>query len=51
MWARVENNIVVEVTEIDPDGRFHPSLIWLECQDEVTPGYRYDEGKFIPEEE
>lgn len=28
-WARVdENNVIQEVTDLDPAGRFHESLIW-----------------------
>lgn len=29
LWHRIENNAVVESTDIDPAGRFHPSLIWV----------------------
>lgn len=29
LWHRIENNTVVESTDIDPAGRFHPSLIWV----------------------
>lgn len=28
MWARVENGTVAELTDIDPAGRFHPSMQW-----------------------
>ncbi|MGH0110774.1 hypothetical protein [Escherichia coli] len=28
MWVRIEKNKVEEITEINPEGRFHPSLIW-----------------------
>lgn len=51
-WARIESNTVAELTDIDPTGRFHPSLIWVECPDYVQPGYLYDGTEFIrPEEE
>ncbi|WP_323115177.1 phage tail assembly chaperone [Pseudomonas guariconensis] len=36
----------MEVTNIDPDNRFHPSLNWVECGAEVMPGNRYDGGAF-----
>lgn len=41
-WARIENNVVMEVTDIDPEGRFHPSLIWVACGDEVDQRWVYD---------
>ncbi|STC91375.1 Uncharacterised protein [Edwardsiella hoshinae] len=46
MWAFVLNNKVIEVTDIDPAGRFHPSLVWVECPDYVQPGYLYDGNDF-----
>ncbi|KEA54153.1 phage domain protein [Mangrovibacter sp. MFB070] len=45
-WARIENNEVVELTDIDPTERFHPSLIWVECPAEVLQGYTYDGTEF-----
>ena len=51
-WSRIENNAVMETTDIDPTDRFHPSLVWVECPDYVQPGYLYDGNVFIePEEE
>lgn len=38
MWARVEDGIVVELTDIDPAGRFHESLVWVPCSDGCKPG-------------
>jgi|SRR5690554_5420881 len=32
MWARIVNSAVAEITDIDPAGRFHPSIRW-----EVVP--------------
>lgn len=49
-WARVENNEVMEITGINPDGRFHPSLIWVECPADVQQGYIRDSGVFKPVE-
>lgn len=48
MWARIENNVVAEVTDIDPAGRFHPSLIWVECTTDVQQNWLYDGKKFSP---
>jgi len=38
MWTRLENNVALELTNIDPEGRFHPSLVWVSCPDDLTPG-------------
>lgn len=38
MWARIENDIIVELTDIDPAGRFHPDLIWILLTEEKTIG-------------
>ena len=47
MWARLENNLVMELTDIDPEGRFHPSLVWVECPADTQQGDLYIDGKFI----
>lgn len=46
MWARIENDTVVEITRIDPAGRFHPSLLWVACDSAVGHGDRYVDGTF-----
>jgi len=46
MWARIESNKVVELTDIDPKARFHPSLVWVKCAATVTVGMLYVDGKF-----
>ena len=48
MWARIEDNKVMEVTDIDPAGRFHPSLVWVACPVGTTGGMVYEEGQFSP---
>lgn len=45
-WALVVDGIVVEVTDIDPAGRFHPSLVWVECDGEVETGWVCEDGVF-----
>lgn len=30
MWCRVDEGRLVEVTDTDPDGRYHPALRWVE---------------------
>lgn len=45
MWHRIEKNVVVETTEIDPVGRFHPSFVWVKDGGaNAGIGFRYDEG-------
>ncbi len=51
MWARIENNTVMELTDVDTTGRFHPSLLWVMCPDYVQPGYLYDGSEFKEPEE
>lgn len=46
MWARLENNVVMELTDIDPEGRFHPSLVWVECPEGTQQWYIYENGSF-----
>lgn len=48
MWARIENGTVVELTDIDPAGRFHPSFVWVVCDESVSPGMQYADGEFSP---
>ncbi len=50
LWARIEDNQVREITDIDPEGRFHPSLIWVECPEGTKEGYSYDGENFYPPE-
>lgn len=42
MWARIENNIVREIINVDPSGRYSPSLTWVPCSDTIKQGYIYD---------
>ncbi|MRG31838.1 tail fiber assembly protein [Enterobacter cancerogenus] len=49
MWALIESNKVIEITDEDPKGRFHPSLMWIECPENVTTGYEYQDGIFTPD--
>lgn len=48
MWARIENGAVAEVTDIDPAGRFHPSLVWVQFDGRkgVNIGDIYVDGEF-----
>lgn len=46
MWAHVVDGTVVEITDIDPDGRFHESFIWVKCPAAVGERWIYDGLKF-----
>lgn len=48
MWARIENGTVAEITDLDPAGRFHPSLQWQQVSQAggCGPGWRWD-GKMF----
>lgn len=46
MWARIEENTVVEKTDIDPEGRFHSSLVWVACSADTELGMRYQDEEF-----
>ncbi|WP_230392763.1 phage tail assembly chaperone [Pseudomonas guariconensis] len=48
MWALIVDDVVHEVTDIDPTGRFHPSLSWVSCKDDVGIGWRHLSGVFKP---
>lgn len=42
-YARIENGVVKERAAFDSiDGRFHPSLVWVECAPSVSVGDLYD---------
>lgn len=47
MWARIESDVVKEITDVDPTGRFHESLIWVKATAKVEQGDIYKSGKFI----
>lgn len=48
MWARVEDNVVLEVIDVNPGGRYHPSIEWIPCSDEVLPTWTLSNGTFSP---
>ncbi len=42
MWARIENGTVAEITDLDPAGRFHPTIQWIACGSDTRSGWQYD---------
>lgn len=47
-WARVENNIVREIIDFRPEGRFTDEIVnqFVECDDTVEQHSLFKEGKF-----
>jgi len=37
-WIRIDNDLVVETTDTDPKGRFHPDLKWTKAAVSVQAG-------------
>ncbi|GAU80564.1 hypothetical protein BIWAKO_00451 [Bosea sp. BIWAKO-01] len=33
-----DDDVVIETTETDPEGRFVAEIDWFECPDDVEPG-------------
>lgn len=54
-WARLDSeNKVVEFTRIDPLGRFHPDIVWIEVDEDTKWGTKLtlfgNEIKYNPNE-
>lgn len=49
-WARIDNGTVVELSERDPTGLYHPSMIWVEFDASlgVDIDWTYDGATFTP---
>lgn len=45
-YARIENEAVVEFIDFDPTDKFHPSLVWISCDETVEIGWSYVDGVF-----
>lgn len=48
MWAYIVNGVVQEITDIDPEGRYHESMLWVPCGPEVGERWLYKDGVFSP---
>lgn len=48
MWALIQDGTVAEITDIDPAGRFHPSIQWVACADDAKPGWQFDGEQCLP---
>lgn len=51
MWARLdESGHILEVTDINPAGRFHASIVWTPMTQSVEPGGVFSNGTYTPPE-
>lgn len=51
MWARLdESGHILEVTDINPTGRFHASIVWTPMTQSVEPGGVIANGAYTPPE-
>lgn len=48
MWALIQHGIVHEITDIDPEGRFHPDLKWYACGNDACVGWNFIDGEVVP---
>lgn len=46
LWALLQDAVVLEITDIDPVGRFHPDFEWVHANTDVLPGDIYNDGEF-----
>lgn len=45
-YARIDNDVVAEIIDFSPVGKFVSAMIWIECDDTVLVGMDYSEGEF-----
>lgn len=45
-WARMLTGVVIEVTDVDPEGRYEPSIEWVEVPDEARPLSKFLDGEW-----
>lgn len=45
-WALTVNGVAVEITSIDPEGRFPSDMQWEPCPPDVVEGWIYSGGVF-----
>ncbi|WLH11671.1 phage tail assembly chaperone [Pseudomonas hefeiensis] len=47
MWALVQEGVVLETTDVDPEGRYHPDLKWRSCAVQVQTGWLFENEVFV----
>lgn len=48
MWALIIDGRVTQLAQTNPAGRYHPTMQWVACGDEVALGWRYADEGFLP---
>lgn len=44
MWGRIDNAVVAEIVDENPEGRFHPSLRWEKLPEGAGLGWHFEDG-------
>ena len=47
MWALIFDGEVAEITDIEPDGRYHPDFVWIACEKNTQVGMLYKDNQFV----
>ena len=47
MWALIFDGEVAEITDIDPEGRYHPDFVWIACEKNTQVGMLYKDNQFV----
>ena len=50
-WALIIDDVVRDVSSENPEGRFHSSLSWIQCGEDVSHGWRLVKGELQPPEQ
>lgn len=46
-WVRMADGKVAEVIDFNPEGKFHPAIVWEEAPDSVEPNMvKNEQGEF-----
>ncbi|HGW6105852.1 TPA: tail fiber assembly protein [Citrobacter werkmanii] len=49
-YGRIEENIVVEIIDFDPAGKFNDALVWMTVPDDCETGWVHKNGNIKPPE-
>lgn len=41
-WALIVDGLVREIVTINPEGRYHPDLVWVPCAPDVREQWIYN---------
>lgn len=46
-WARIKDNVIVEIIDFDPEGKFHPDIVWQEVPNNAETGMVNRDGQWV----